>query len=237
MATVRKNNDERQVSRTYRAAIRIGEDFITLEETVTLPVDATDEDVAQAVALGLRIYQAQRDAIEAQIAGIRETAATPGPIQIREPDAPASDKQRYFITTLQDNLGWSSEQLTGYASDHGVDLVTLTKGQASTFIDGLKKLAEERTNYADGARPRTERAEAPRSDGAARAAGSDTTPINEKQLHALERLGQQRGLDLEAETRQRFGVAIADLTTDQASTLLRELQRPAARKPVGEALL
>ena len=29
MATPRKSGDERMVSRTYRAAIRIGEDFIT----------------------------------------------------------------------------------------------------------------------------------------------------------------------------------------------------------------
>ena len=42
-------NDERSVTRTYRAAVRLGEDFITLEETVTLPLDATDEEVQKAV--------------------------------------------------------------------------------------------------------------------------------------------------------------------------------------------
>ena len=52
MATPRKNSDERMVSRTYRAAIRIGEDFITMEETIALPLDASDEEVTQAVDLG-----------------------------------------------------------------------------------------------------------------------------------------------------------------------------------------
>jgi len=46
MASPRKSGEERLVSRTYRAAIRLGEDFITLEETITLPLDASDEEVA-----------------------------------------------------------------------------------------------------------------------------------------------------------------------------------------------
>ena len=49
MASPRKSSDERLVSRTYRAAIRLGEDFITLEETISLPLDASDEEVTQAV--------------------------------------------------------------------------------------------------------------------------------------------------------------------------------------------
>ncbi|HEU5086733.1 MAG TPA: hypothetical protein VFT99_04785, partial [Roseiflexaceae bacterium] len=77
--------DERLVSRTYRAAVRIGEDFITLEETVTLPIDASDEEVEQAVDLGWRIYRAQRAAVEQQVAGVRETAGAPQPIAIKDP--------------------------------------------------------------------------------------------------------------------------------------------------------
>lgn len=230
MAMPRKNGDERTVSRTYRAAIRIGEDFITLEEIVTLPIDASDEDITQAVDLGMRIYRAQREAIEAQIAGIRETIGAPAPITVRDPDAPASDKQRNFIATLQDTLNWNSEQLTSYANEHNIDLVTLTKGQASTFIDGLKKVAEERATYNDAARPRSERA-----DGSHTSRTSDGAPINDKQIIALERLAQQHGFDLDAESRRRFGVTSHTMmTSEQASTLLRELQRPPQARRVND---
>src|SRR5204863_10039203 len=91
MASPRKSGDERLVSRTYRAAIRIGEDFITLGETVTLPLDASDEEVAQAVDLRWRIYRAQREAAEAQITDVRGTVRAPTPIVLRDPDSPAGE--------------------------------------------------------------------------------------------------------------------------------------------------
>ncbi len=225
MATTRKGGDERIVSRTYRAAIRIGEDFITLEETVTLPIDATDEEVAQAVDLGMRIYQAQREAIEAQTTHIREMAGPQPAITVRDPDSPASDKQRNYIATLQDTLGWSNEQLATYAGENSVELVTMTKGQASTFIDGLKRLSEERGSYNDGQRNRVERAEAPANDGTR--ANGGVARANERQISALERLAQQHHLDLSAEAQQRYGVPAEELSYEQASALLRELQRPA----------
>ena len=240
MASPRKSGDERLVSRTYRAAIRIGEDFITLEETITLPLDAADEDVAQAVDLGWRIYRAQREAAEAQIGDIRSTVGAPAPIVVRDPDSPASDKQRNYIAALQDDLAWGSDQLATYAGDQDVDLVTMTKGQASTFIDGLKKLAEERAHYSDGARKPQQpaRAEEPAANGASPASPANGAPINEKQLHALERLAQQQGLDLDMETRRRYGVVAHGLTFEQASALLREWQRSgSARRPLGEAAL
>src|SRR3954464_2003447 len=96
MATPRKSGDDRMVSRTYRAAIRLGEDFITLEETIALPLDASDEEVTQAVDLGGRIYRAQREAVETQIADVRATVGAAAPIVVRDPDAPASDKQRNY---------------------------------------------------------------------------------------------------------------------------------------------
>lgn len=241
MASPRKTGDERLVSRTYRAAIRIGEDFITLEETIALPLDASDEEVTQAVELGWRIYRAQREAVEAQVAGIRETIGAPAPIVVRDPDAPASEKQRNYISALQDDLAWTNEQLTVYAEEQRVDLVTMTKGQASTFIDGLKKLTEERAQYGDGAkgRPQAPRAQETATNGSAPGAHqADGAPINEKQLHALERLAQQHGFDLDAEARRRFGVAVGSLAFDQASALLREWQRPAqARRSAGEPVL
>jgi hypothetical protein len=227
MASPRKSGDERSVSRTYRAAIRIGEDFITLEETIALPIDASDDEVAQAVDLGWRIYRAQREAAEAQASEIRSAIGTPQPITVRDPDSPASDKQRNYIATLQEQINWSSEQLAAYAEEQEFDLVTMTKGQASVFIDGLKKLSEERSTYNGDNRVKTSAPRAP--DGA---------PVNEKQIHAMERLAQQQGLDLDMESRRRFGVAPHGLTYEQASTLLRDLQRPAAaRRPASETAL
>jgi hypothetical protein len=232
MASPRKAGDERTVSRTYRAAIRIGEDFVTLEETITLPIDASDDEVAMAIDLGWRIFRAQREAADLQVADIREHVIAPPSITIRDPDAPASDKQRQFIGTLQEQLGWTSEQLGVYAGEQRIDLVTLSKGQASTFIDGLKKLAEERTSYGDGARSRSDTA---RHEPAP---ARDSGLANDKQLAALDRLARQHGMDLAHESRQRFGVSPHELTFDQASALLRELQRPPqSRRALGEPAL
>ncbi|MFQ3663553.1 MAG: hypothetical protein SNJ69_14320 [Chloroflexaceae bacterium] len=219
MATPR--GDERTVTRTYRAAVRLGEDYITLEETITLPIGASDEDVQQAVDLGWRIYRAQREAIEQQIAAVREAQAPHPAIMVRDPDAPASEKQRNYIATLQDQLNWTSDQLTAFAGEHGVDLVTMTKGQASAFIDGLKKLAEERVRYTVEARARAvEEARAVR-DGA--------PPATEKQVQALARLAHSRALDLDAELIRRFGVDSSGLSDDQARALLSEWQTRSGR--------
>lgn len=234
MATPRKNNDERLVSRTYRAAVRIGEDFITVEETITLPVDASDDEVMQAVDLGMRIYRVQREAVEAQITTIRESAGAPAQITVRDPESPASDKQRNYIAALQEDLTWSNEQLAAYAGEQSVDLVTLTKGQASTFIDSLKKLAEDRGAYNDGRRQPAQPAHP--AQAAPEARSGDAQAVNERQLHALDRIAQQQSLDLDTETRRRFGVVAHGMTFEQASALLREWQRSnsARRAPANE---
>lgn len=242
MATPRKSGDERMVSRTYRAAIRIGEDFITMEETIALPLDASDEEVTQAVELGWRIFRAQREAADAQVTDIRSAIGTPAPITVRDPDSPASDKQRNYIVTLQDNLTWNSEHLAAYAEEQNVDLVTMTKGQASLFIDGLKKLAEERTTYGDSARakaPSSSSQPTRTADSAGPASSAQAgAPVNEKQIHAMERLAQQHGFDLDKESRRRFDVDAHGLTYEQASSLLRDLQRPATgRRAVNEPAL
>lgn len=223
-------DEERHVTRTYRAAIRLGEDFITLEETITLPLDASDEDIQQAVALGWRIYQAQREALDGQIAHARETQQVPAsPIVVRDPDAPASEKQRQYIAALQEDLSWTAEQLATYASDQGIEMVTLTKGQASSFIDKLKKLAEERPTYQDGSRLATG------------AADASVSPITERQLNALIKLAQERGVDLDAETQQLFGAPAHAISTAQAGSLLKEWQRhersPSTRRATGESTL
>ncbi len=213
---------DRTVTRTYRAAVRLGEDFITLEETVSLPIDASDEEVAQAVDLGWRIYRAQRAAVEEQVASVRETGAHTTPITIKDPDSPASDKQRNYIAALQDELAWSSEQIGTYAHEQQIDLVTMTKGQASSFIDGLKKLAEVRVDY-EPARQDAQPVAAPAAARGTRP--GDTNPAADKQIQALERIAQQKGLDLDMETRRRYGIAAHGLLFGQASELLSEWQR------------
>ena len=231
MATPRKDAD-RSVSRTYRAAVRIGEDFITVEETITLPVEASDEDVAQAVNLGMRVYQAQREAVEAQISAIRESAV-PAPITVRDPDSPASEKQRNYIAALQEDLTWNSEQLTTYADEQEVDLVTMTKGQASGFIDGMKKLAEERPGYGDNRRQQTQPTNQPRQQPQRQPTGQ---PVQDRQLQALDKLARQQGLDLDAEVHRRHTTIPRDMTYDQAASLLTELQRAPQRRTQTEDL-
>jgi hypothetical protein len=137
---------------------------------------------------------------------------------VRDPDSPASDKQRNYIAALQDDLSWTNEQLGSYAGEHSVDLVTMTKGQASSFIDGLKKMAEDRTRYsADNGRPRAVAEQPPNGNGSGQ-------PASERQLQALARIAQTRAIDLDAETSQRFGVASDALSDDQARALLSEWQ-------------
>lgn len=128
--------DPRTVARTYRAAIRQGEDYITVEETATLPFDATDEEIQTAVDTGLRIFTAQREAVEAQVAQIRASA----PDHVAE--EPASDGQRRLIDTLaQEDLDWTLAELDEFAAERGItDWTALTKRQASGLIDALKAL-------------------------------------------------------------------------------------------------
>lgn len=216
------NAQPTSVTRTIRAAVRLGEDFLTLEETTTLPIDASDEQIAAAVETGWRIYRAQRAAIEEQVAGIR-AGQVPLPITVRDPDAPASEKQRHYLATLQDNLGWTSEQLAAHAAEQGIDLVSLTKGQASSFIDGLKKLADGRHAAPEPAPAPTQATHRPRPA----VASQGGTPATERQIVALSRLAQGRGLNLDEETERRFGVVAADLSDEQARALIAEWQAPA----------
>lgn len=207
------SNQHPCVTRTYRTAIRLGEDYITLEETITLPIEASDADIQQAVDLGWRIYTTQREALERQIAGIREGYASGlAPITIRDPEAPASEKQRNYIAALQEDLSWTHEQIAVYAGEHGLDLVTMTKGQASGFIDTLKKLSEERVQYQTSSRAQS-------------VGGGEESAMTERQHRALLKLAEERGLDLEDEIRQRFSAELSAISSAQASALLTEWQR------------
>jgi hypothetical protein len=120
------------ISRTMRAAIRIGEDFYTLEETITLPADANEAAITQAVDLGWQIYRAQRAAAETQIEEMRGSIVAVLSL--------ASEKQRNFISALQNDLGWDGEFLGQQARLWGWELATLTRDQASSLIDRMREL-------------------------------------------------------------------------------------------------
>src|ERR687885_648118 len=139
-------NEQSTISRTFRAAIRIGEDFYTVEETITLPIDAGDDEIAQAVDTGMRIYEAQRAAAEAQIRELRaQVVSNPLPVQIREPDAPASEKQRAYMEYLLNELGWDMGRLHEFAAERRFEILTLNKRDASELIDQMKAQLEARS--------------------------------------------------------------------------------------------
>jgi hypothetical protein len=138
MAT--KPQTDRNVSRTYRAAIRLGENYVTLEETITLPLHATDEEVAQAVALGWMIYTAQQSAIAEQIANVEANAPkAPAPAP-----KPASQKQRAYIDSMFEQLNIVPENQIAEAAHFGVtSWEEMTHDQASHMIDALKPRVAE----------------------------------------------------------------------------------------------
>lgn len=203
-----KPQSERSVTRTYRTAIKLGDDFITIEETITLPIDADDQTVQQAVDLGWRIFRSQREAVEQQITHIREQHAAATAITVRDPDAPASERQRNFIASLQQALGWSGEKLAAFAQEHGYDLVALTKGQASAFIDELRRVQEEQQRLAV-------------AEERARYANQ---PVSDKQRNAIQSLARELALDAEAEAQRRFNAAVDQLTNEQAAILISDWQ-------------
>lgn len=190
-----QNSQQPTVTRTYRAAIRHGDDYMTLEETITLPIDASDSDVEQAVALGWRIYQVQHTAVQAQIAELRASIGPPAPVAVRHPDLPPTDKQRGLISSLQQSLAWDDQQLDEFARSQRIALATMNRAQASELIDLLKQEDDQ---------PGT---------------------MSEQQHQALQRLAHERQVDLEALAQQHFGVAVVELDSRQAGDLIRLVQR------------
>lgn len=137
------------IEHTYRAAIRCGEDFITVEQKLILPPDSTDEEIATAIGTAERIFAAQQESVERQIAQARMARGQqPAPAggnggasyggQMKSPEAPATEAQHRFIDQLRSRLGWSSEQLDAFAEQRGMDVASLTKAQASALIEALK---------------------------------------------------------------------------------------------------
>jgi hypothetical protein len=132
----KKAQNEPSVSRTYRAAVKIGEDYVTIEETITLDIDATDEQIAHAVELGWRIFKAQQDSAKAQILEARESYGDD-----RERIALPSQLER--ISDLQRLLGWEAQQLADFLAERRLDGSKLSRRQASLVVDQLRRLIDE----------------------------------------------------------------------------------------------
>lgn len=132
----KKAQNEPSVSRTYRAAVKIGEDYVTIEETITLDVDASDEQIAQAVALGWRIFKAQQDSAKAQILEARESYGDD-----RERIALPSQLER--ISDLQRLLGWDAQQLADFLVERRLDGSKLSRRQATLVVDQLRRMIDE----------------------------------------------------------------------------------------------
>ena len=230
-------NEQSTVSRTFRAAIRIGEDFYTVEETITLPIDAGDEEIAQAVDAGMRIYEAQRAAAEGQIRELRaQVVSNPLPVQIRDPEAPASEKQRAYMEYLLNELGWDMGRLHEFASERHFDVLTLTKREASELIDQLKGQLEARSGE-----------RAPATAEPAQPAVPDPAPTRQailpvgelatqRQIKALERLAEERGIEVSGELEARYGGrGFGELSIDEAGQLLTEWQQRRNGRPMRRA--
>lgn len=249
--------EQATVSRTFRAAIRVGEDFYTVEETITLPIDAGDDEIAMAVDAGMRIYQAQRAAAEGQVRELRAQAAQSGShgsgIQIRDPEAPASDKQRAYMDYLVNELGWDTGRLHEFAAEYQFEVATLNKREASELIDQLKTQLETRGEEQPAApvetpRPATTEAVKPAAPAVPKPAPPEPTPTRQailpvgdvatqRQIKALERLAEERGIDVTSEMAARYGGRQFDeLSIDEAGQLLTEWQqRPRAGRPMRRA--
>lgn len=235
------------ISRTLRAAVKIGDDYYTVEETIALPPTASDEQIAQAVATGLRIYEAQREAVDTQVRQLRDQVVShPAPVQIREPDAPASEKQRAYMDYLLKELEWDSDRLQAFAAERSLSVLTLTKREASELIDDLKGVLAgvDDAPAAEPAVASEAAAETPGEVAAEPAPAAERQailPIGERatprQVRALERLVEERGIDLQGELRARFGErGLQELSMDEAGQLLSEWQqRPRQLRPREDA--
>lgn len=125
----------------YRSSVKIGDDFRTLECEITVPAGASDEQIREAQDTARRMRQAQADDTEREIEAMREDAQLSGGrssrFVIRDPESPASAKQRNAIDRLALSKGWDSTRLVSFCELAGYPLLTLTKGSASWLIDAL----------------------------------------------------------------------------------------------------
>ena len=155
---------------------------------------------------------------------------------MREPDAPASEKQRAYMDYLLKELGWDGE-LQSFVAARSLNLLTLTKREASELIDDLKGALAGVDDTTVQAVAQSEPAIAVDDDDLfSEPVAAPQVPIGERatprQVRALERLVEERGIDLVAELRAHFGDReLSDLSMDEAGQLLSVFQqRPRTRR-------
>lgn len=215
--------DPRTVTRSYRAAIRLGEDFITLEQTVVLPIDASDDEIELAVDTGWRIFQAQHEQAQHEIAKVRADT----PVSSAAPEA-ASEPQRKLITTIAtEDLGWSPEQLAEFAAEQGIDsFEEMTNSQASRLINSLKKLNKEQRSAAKPDRPARSEQRGPNARQAEAEGGIKITnpdaPASERQINRIVE-----------ELAKRSDTAVAALAPAATKAVGRKLDLRKLRTPEG----
>ncbi len=222
---------EALVTRTYRAAIRSGDDYITIEETIALPPTADDAAISQAVETGWRIFRAQQAAVEAQINALRDAHPASNTPRIADPDSPASEKQRSYLDYLINALAINDGQMQATLQEHNASYDTLTKGQASEIIDGLKQQLDQKPATSQANVPAAASTTASNGTSSMLESTASEPPASTRQLAALQRVAGQQGVDLNSEIRQRFGAQqLDDLSVNEAGALLQELQQRSLRR-------
>jgi len=213
------------ITRTYRAAIKAGDDFVTIEETVTLSTNASDTDIAAAVATGLRIFTAQAAAVEAQIAALRGFH----PVGAGATE-PATESQLSYLETLVGR--GTGKTLAAYVAEKGTTL-PLTKSGASGLIEELKAGVQTPAAVAPTTphehveedlhevREESEPTEAP-------IAPTDTAPATDRQINAIRGICAGKKLRLVDVLKTHVGnVPLEQLTKGQAGIVIGALQKPA----------
>jgi len=130
---------------TYERVFNLGS-YESERISATATVDNGDLDAAFYEVRMAVEYEHTRTVSDRKVATQAAEYVTP----------PASDKQRNYITTLQDKLGWQSEQMAAYAQEQGYDLADLNRSEASGLIDGLVQLTKQENiiKWADRVVPR-----------------------------------------------------------------------------------
>ena len=130
----------------YRAAVKLGDNYHTFESDIVLPVGADAEAICAAMDTAQRIRQVQAANALHEIDTMSEDIQLSGGgrssrYAIRDPEAPASAKQRNAIERMAAAKGWDTTRLVNFCELAGVPLLTLTKGGASWLIDALNGVA------------------------------------------------------------------------------------------------
>jgi len=130
----------------YRAAVKLGDNYHTFESDIVLPVGADAEAICAAMDTAQRIRQVQAANALHEIDTMSEDIQLSGGgrssrYAIRDPEAPASAKQRNAIERMAAAKGWDTTRLVNFCELAGVPLLTLTKGGASWLIDALNGMA------------------------------------------------------------------------------------------------